>query len=427
MKVYIEWHGCSASRRDAEIIAGIISKKVDLVKNPDLADVIILNTCIVKKPTEQKMIKRIGYFSSLGKKLIITGCMPEVLSGMIEKINKNASMLSTNMISHIESVFERTIIGQKVKLIGKKEVKTCLPKKRLNPVIDVIEIASGCNHNCSYCITKLVKGHIIPYPKEMIIEELKTGLKEGCKEFWITAQDVAAYPNLPGLIEEITNIDGDFFVRLGMMNPANLLPIAKELVRAYKSPRLFKFLHLPLQSGSDTILESMNRGYHARDFLKIVRTFRNTLDELTLWTDVIIGYPGESEDDFEKTIKIVKKVKPDFVNISKFGKRPGTKAFSLKELPKNIVNERCKIAVEICKKMAEEANKKWTGKHCEILIDEWNDKMRNWIGRNHAYKPVVLKGDFNLGEKVYVEINRSSQTCLFGNILNYRINNQMPE
>jgi len=412
MRFYLESYGCSASRRDAELIAWILEKRGwKEAKRPEDAEMLVINTCVVKKPTEEKMVKRIKRLAGLGKRLIIAGCMPEVMPEVLQEIAPDASWVSTNRLPEFEMALEK-----KVRIRGRKLEKAGMQKKRKNPVIDIIEIGSGCNHRCSYCIVKLVKGDFLPYPKEKILAELKAGLEAGCKEFWITSQDLASHPELPRLLLEMLRLPGKHFFRLGMMHPGNLLRFLPEMLEVYQDPKVFKFLHLPLQSGSDRILTEMGRGYKAGDFLRIVKKFRETFPRLTLWTDVIIGYPGEEDDDFEQTLRVLEKIRPDWVNVSKFGKRPGTRAEKLKELPRELVEKRTKEAAGLVRKLAEEANLKWTGWQGEVLIDEWNQKKKSWIGRNFAYKPVALS-EGRFGEFLKVEISGYLPTCLLGRVI----------
>ena len=187
--------------------------------------------------------------------------------------------------------------------------------------------------------------------------------------------------------------------------------IVNELIESYKSEKIFKFLHLPVQSGSDHVLKMMNRGYSVKDFKNVVKNFRKKFPLLTLSTDVIVGFPEESNEDFQKTIDLMKEVKPDIVNVSKFGARPKTKAAKMKQLSRKIINERAKKIVEVIEKMKLENNKKWLNWKGEILIDE-KGKKGGMIGRNFTYKPILTEG--KLGSFHKVKINKVHPTFLVG-------------
>jgi MiaB-like tRNA modifying enzyme len=263
-----------------------------------------------------------------------------------------------------------------------------------------------------------VKGELFSYPGEKIIEEVSSAVEQGCREIWITSQDNSCYGfdaggNLPELLDSISQINGEFFVRAGMMNPKNVMQILPELIESYKSEKIYKFLHLPVQSGSDDILEKMNRGYIAADFKKIVSTFREAFPGLQLWTDVIAGFPGESETDFLATVELLKDIRPDFVNISKYGVRDSTASAKMKQLPTEIKKERSRTITRLVEEMSLEKNKEWLGWKGDVLITE--KKKNAWLGRNFAYKPIIVNSDKELLGKVVkakiVDANLTGEIC----------------
>lgn len=426
--VYIENYGCSSSRNDSEIMAGMLNRAgFSVVDSIDLADIIIVNTCIVKSATEQKIVSRLQNIRKKypEKKIILAGCMPEAEYSIGKNAAPEANMISANYVDDIVKVVEKTVSNKRIEIVGKgKKDKTCLPKIRKNPVLDIVEICSGCPNNCSYCIVKLVKGSLFSYPPDKIIQEIKNMHSIGVKEFWITGQDIAAYNyeeiNLPGLIEKIAKeVKGRYFIRLGMMNPASVLPILDELIRIYQHKNVFKFLHIPVQSGSDKILKTMNRSYNISDFRKIIKNVRKEIPEITIWTDVIVGFPGESEKDFLASVSLIKEINPDFTNISQFGSRPGTKAAGMKQLPTEAKKARSRAMTDIVSKICLEQNKKWLGWSGPVIIDEYNRENQNWIARNHAYKPIVIKQQSELGEIITVKIKEAEKTHLVGSVLQY--------
>lgn len=407
--IYIESYGCSASQCESEIMAGLLEQAgFSIIKNENYADLIIVVTCYVKSPTEQKILFRIKQLQELysQKKMIVAGCMPEGIYKKLVDVAPKASLVSTHNIKEISQAVKKTLEGKRVEYLGKsEEIKLCLPKIRKNPIINIVPISSGCSSACSYCCVRLVKGKLFSYPKEMIIKEIENSVKQGCKEIWITSQDNASYgldeseSKLPELLNEISDISGNFFVRVGMMNPKNVLPILKELVRSYQNDKIYKFLHLPIQSGDNNILERMNRGYNVEDFLKIVKEFKKNLN-FQLWTDVIVGFPEESEEQFENTIKLIKEVRPDWTNVSKFGLRPGTSARSLKQLPSKIISKRSEKMSEIARRISFEKNKDWMNWEGNALVSKRGKEPGQWLGRNFAYKPILVENKENLLGKV---------------------------
>jgi len=425
--IYIQTYGCAANQAESEIMAGLLQKAAyDIVKNIDNADLIIVNTCWVKQVSEQRLIFYLKDIQNRypNKKLIVAGCAPEAAYKKIVDTTPNASLVSTHHVTKIAQAVQKTLEGKRIEFLGEsREIKLCLPRIRINPVIDIVEIAQGCSGKCSYCATRLAKGKIFSFPKEKILEEISLSVKNGCKEIWVTTQDTACYGfdedgiRLPELLKEITKILGKFFVRVGMMNPNNVLPMISDLITAYKNKKIYKFLHLPVQSGDNEILEKMNRIYKVEDFEEIVKAFKENF-RLQLWTDVIAGYPGETKEQFERTLELIKRVKPDWVNVSKFGSRPNTEAAKLKPLPSGIVKERSRIASEIVREISLEKNKEWMDWKGTVLVSERGKKPGQWRGRNFAYKPVLVGSNNNLlGKFVEVKIVEASTSHLMGSII----------
>jgi MiaB-like tRNA modifying enzyme len=415
--VYSEVYGCSANVADQEIALGLLKKNgFKLVNDTSRSDLNIIFTCTVKTPTLNRMIYRIRELTKLNKPLIVAGCMPKTEKEVIEKINPNTSMIGPNSIEKIVDTAHATMRGKKVTFLEDlKKPKVCLPRVRKNPIIDIITVSTGCLNRCSFCSVNFARGKLFSFPEDMILEEVKQAINDGCKELYITSQDNSCYgrdigTNLANLLDKICKTDGKFLIRVGMMNPLHLKDILNDLICVYQNEKIFKFLHLPVQSGSNNILKMMNRGYTVRDFKNITKDFVKNVPSLTLSTDVIVGFPGETDKDFQMTVELIKKVKPDIVNISKFGARPKTKAAEMGQLPVNVINQRSKELMGIVKKIQLEKNKKWIGWEGEVLIDE--TKNKNVIGRNFAYRPIILK-EGKLGEFRNVRIETVSSTSLF--------------
>jgi MiaB-like tRNA modifying enzyme len=417
-KIFSEVYGCSVNVSDSEIALGLLKKKgYKIVDDVNDSDLNLIFTCIVKTPTANRMIHRIKKLTELKRPLIIAGCMPKTEKGIIEKINPYASLVGPNSVGIIPGVVKSTFLHKKIVSIKDlKKPKLCMPRFRKNRVIEICEIASGCLSSCSYCEVKFARGRLFSYPKSLILKEIKNSLNQGCKEIWITCQDCGCYgrdinSSLPELLQIICKIKKKFFIRIGMMNPTYVRYELDDLIDSYYSEKVFKFLHLPVQSGSNRILKKMNRNYAIKDFRNIVKGFRKKYPLMTLSTDVIIGFPSEKNDDFQKTVDLIKKIKPDIVNISKFGSRPGTEATKMIQLSREIIDSRTKKLVEIVERIKMNSNQKWLGWEGEVLIDEMGEKG-GMIGRNFAYKPVLTKG--KLGNFHKVKITKVHPTFLVG-------------
>jgi MiaB/RimO family radical SAM methylthiotransferase len=272
----------------------------------------------------------------------------------------------------------------------------------------------------------MAKGGIFSYPSEMIVREISSAMKFGAKEFWLTGQDVSAYgldehekSALPSLLESIAgSVPGRYMVRVGMVNPRHAMGSANELLRAFRHDNVFKFLHLPVQSGSNRVLGKMNRGYSAEDFVEIVEKFRRHFPQITIWTDIIAGFPGEENEDFELTTSLIRETMPDFVNVSQFSCHPKTPAAAMLQVSSQLKKERSSALSELARKTALEKNMKWIGWEGEVLVDEYRRDRSNWIGRNFAYKPVAIKTSkrLSLGSFVKVRVAGARATCLIGEL-----------
>ena len=421
-RFYIEKYGCSASIGEAEMMAGLLQQAgFEAINDAKLADLLIVVTCYVKTPTQQRILDRIVQLTNEypKKKMIIAGCMPEGIYKKLRETNPNASMVSTHHVTDIVPAAKRALDGQRVEYLGKsREVKLCIPKISENPLIDIVPISSGCNSACSYCCVRLSKGKLFSYPKDMILKEIEDSLSRGCKEFWLTSQDNASYgmdskSSLPKLLNSISLIPGKFRVRVGMMNPKNVLSILPDLKDSYESSKIYKFLHLPMQSGDDSVLGGMNRGYQMRDYMNIIKEFIG----FNVWTDVIVGFPGETDEQFENTMKALKTIRPDYTNISKFGKRPGVSLEGLEDVPLKVVNERSRMVSELTRQISLEKNNCWIGWEGDVLITKKGKSANHWIGRNPAYKLVLVESqECILGEMANVRISRATPWYLAGSL-----------
>ncbi len=413
---YVETYGCSSNISDSEIISGILTGAgLNMVEKPESSDLIIINTCIVKQPTENKILDRIKEIQEKfpGKKLIISGCLPEAYPNLLNSA-KGVSLISTHRITEILKVVRKSFNNKQINLIGKTKIeKVGLPKIRKNKTINIVQICSGCLGNCSYCGTKLAKGNLISYSLEKIIKEIKDAKEQGCKEFWLTGQDISCYGfdinlSLPELLKNIVEeVKGNYFIRLGMLNPSHLPKIIDELIKICEDERIFKFFHIPIQSGSDKILKDMNRQYTVDDFKNIVGKIREKFPEATIGTDLIVGYPEETEKEFNETLKLLKEIKPEWTNISKFSSRKNTEAADLKPLKSETVKERSLIADKLANEISKEQSKKWMNWCGKLLVDNLGS------GRNFAYRCIYLDSK-ETGKFIEVKINKIKGLKLFG-------------
>jgi MiaB-like tRNA modifying enzyme len=358
-KVYASVYGCPSNIADYEIALGLLKRAgFEIVGDAKKSDLNLIFTCVVKAPSENRMIEKIQQLTKLDKPLIVAGCMTKTSQRMIEKINPNASLLGPDSIEHVAEVVRAALEGKKVIFVSdERKTKLSLSRLRKNKNVGIITISTGCNQSCSYCCVRFARGKLFSYPVNGILADVKQAIKDGCEEIWLTSQDNDSYSynevKLPQLLKEVCKIPGDFKIRVGMMNPTYIKneKLLCDLIESYKNDKVQKFLHIPVQSGSDRILRAMKRGYTVAEFEKIVEQLRKEIPEIYISTDIIVGFPSESKTDFNQTVELIKRMKPNKVNISKFGARPGTEAAKMKQMPVETINERSRKLYEVVKKM----------------------------------------------------------------------------
>ncbi len=428
--IYIETYGCSANQNNSEILAGILSQAGFIITNNiDLADLIIINSCVVKSKTESKIKRRIQDLKS--KKIILAGCMPETDFKKLKKIKRDLVFLGTNHFKDVKNIIrdinENKLDEKKQQsyLSCNGEVKLNLPKIPQNKLISIHQISEGCLGNCTYCKTKLAKKNLVSYTKEEILKSIESDLQAGAKELWITSQDNASYSmdkkekqhELPELLKNILELKHKFKLRLGMMDPNNVLPILKELIEIYKDKKMYKFLHIPIQSASNKVLKDMNRFYTIEKTEKIIVEFRKVFPDITIATDIIVGYPTETEEDHKKNLEFINKFKPDVFNLSKFSSHKQTKAGKLKVLPGKLINKRASELMEAHKITAKENKNKFLGKEIKVFI---NEKISEQLyrARDENYNIIVVPTTKeNLGKELDVKIKQIGVHSMIGEIV----------
>jgi len=418
-KIFVEAYGCSASFADSEMISGLIlNGGHTLVDNSSKSDLNIVVTCSVKDATANKMIHRIKSLKS--KPLVVAGCFPKAEKSTVEKFSENASLLGPNSLGMTLQVINSTLNGKKQVALEDSDLsKIGLPKVRLNPVVGIVEIASGCMSECTFCQTKLSKGDLSSYRLGDIVRQVETEIKDGCKEIWLTSTDNGCYgfdigTDLPSLVNAVAEIPDDFMIRVGMMNPMYMPRIKEDLVESFDNDKVFKFLHIPVQSGSDKVLHDMKRGHTVGTFREIAKKVKQRFGNFTISTDIIVGFPSETEEDFQKTVNLLDEIRPDVVNLSKYSARPGTDAAEWEQIDVAEVKRRSKIIFEQINKTSIENNKKWIGWTGKVLFDEkTNDGIK---GRNFAYKPVFVRNEVDIGQYHTIEITDVTINSLLGKI-----------
>lgn len=407
----MESYGCTTNRGEGDDLARELS---DLGHTPsndaDGADLVVLNTCTVVEATEKKMLRRMSELGASGKKVIVTGCMAKVQPNRISIRLPDAPIIPPSNYSSFAAVARDTFGTGHDALPFTYGTTAVLP------------ISQGCSGTCTYCITKLARGGLRSHNPAELTEKFEKMVADGAREIFVTAQDAAGYgldlgTDLPSLLKGFLKTPGDYRIRIGMSNPESVLFCLDGLVKTMADPRVYRFLHIPVQSGSDSVLGAMGRKYDADGYLRLADSLRESLPGISIATDVIAGFPGETEGDHLLTLDLLRRLKADTVNITGFSARPGTKAASL---PKSVHGRIAKARTAELTAVKEEVclanNLPLVGKRFTALVTE-KGKPGTYITRTDNYRPVAVVGDVSMGTFLEIEVTGAEPTHLFGKVV----------
>ncbi|WP_338603595.1 tRNA (N(6)-L-threonylcarbamoyladenosine(37)-C(2))-methylthiotransferase [Sulfolobus tengchongensis] len=409
--VYIETYGCALNRADTYVMITLLKNEgYNFVENPEGADIIILNTCAVRLETEERMKQRIRELNKLSKKLIVAGCMSGAEPATVLSIAPNASLIGPQSVEKIVDVVESK--DRKILLEGDRAFMT---PRVFDGKIAIIPVADGCAGNCSFCITKLARRKLRSYPLREIVEAAKYSIQRGAKEIELTGQDTAAYGldlggsiKLTDVVNAVAELEGDFMIRIGMMTPEQAIRIIDDLIEVLKNPKVYKFVHLPVQSGDDRVLKLMNRKYTIEEYKNLVSEIRSKVPFVNITTDIIIGHPGEDEEAFNNTLLLMKEIRFERIHLAMYSIRPNTRSASLPQIPDNIKKMRIQIANKLYEDIALSIHSDYVGVISRVITTELGRKG-SVIGRLVNYIPVVIKNEnAELGKWYDVKITEAS-------------------
>ncbi|TFG29220.1 tRNA (N(6)-L-threonylcarbamoyladenosine(37)-C(2))-methylthiotransferase [Candidatus Thorarchaeota archaeon] len=423
---YLETYGCSLNSADSDIIVGSLKEiGAQRVSDETIADIIILNTCGVKEPTEDRIIHRLEELAERTIPVIIAGCLPKISPARIDKaISKYAAILGPQSIGFLTEVIQRVLNGER----GIKHLESSKVSKLKwlegppDSVICTIPICEGCLGNCSYCAVRFARGAVKSHSEFDIANVVKRCSHAGYREIRLTSQDLGTYgvdinASLVHLLKQLDQIEGQHMFRLGMFNPNLVKDSIDDILTVMQSDHYFKFFHIPLQSGSDAILQDMGRKYSVLDWEEIVQKIRLRFNDATIATDIIVGYPGESEDDFQMTMDLIQRIESPVVNISKYGDRPGTLASkSRNKVETSVKKDRSRLLTKLVNKLLLENNKSWLDWTGSVIITDKGSR-KGLLCRNQSYKPIIIFEELPLGSKVRVEVIKAERTQLIGEVI----------
>lgn len=406
--------GCQMNARDSEKLIGILEKIGYVMTEDEHADFVIYNTCTVRENANQRVYGRLGALNSMKKKnphmlIGLCGCMmqePEV----VEKLKKSYRFVDLifgthNIFKFAELIYTRLISERMVIDIWKDTTQIVeeLPVERKYPFKSGVNIMFGCNNFCSYCIVPYVRGRERSRQPEDIIREIKQLVADGVVEVMLLGQNVNSYGKtlehpitFAQLLQQVEQIEGLRWIRFMTSHPKDL---SDELIEVMKnSKKICRHLHLPLQSGSSRILKLMNRKYDKEQYLELAVKLRREIPDLSLTTDIIVGFPGETEEDFEDTMDVVRKVQYDSAFTFIYSKRTGTPAAAMDDqIPEEVVKDRFDRLLKLVQSIATTQCSRDTGKTLEVLVEEVNEKDPSMVSGRLSNNTVVhFKGDSSL-------------------------------
>lgn len=400
---------------DSEKMAGILSKKgFSETLDQKEADVIIFNTCSIRQKAEQKFLSELGRLKGLKRtkpdiKIAVAGCIAQQMG---EELFKKAPivdlLLGPQNIDKIEEVFlkeDRAVILDENPGLAEED----LPALRKEKPSAWVSIMYGCNNFCSYCIVPFTRGREVSRPSENIVREITALAREGYKEVTLLGQNVNSYSgdtNFPGLLRKLHAIEGIERIRFVTSHPRDLSDELINLMGEFSGQKLCEHIHLPLQSGSDSVLKAMNRHYTYSEYLKKVLKLKEKIPQLAITTDIISGFPGEADEDHEKTLSALREIQYDGIFAFKYSPRPGTKAAGLDhQIPESVKKLRLAQVLELQDKITSAKNKALEGTLQQILVkgvseqntvNVSNIQDKQLTGRTRSNKAVNFEGALSL-------------------------------
>ncbi|MEW6407357.1 MAG: tRNA (N6-isopentenyl adenosine(37)-C2)-methylthiotransferase MiaB [Patescibacteria group bacterium] len=404
MKYFIYTFGCQMNKSDSERIAGFLeNQNFVMVKNFKEADWVILNTCSVRQSAEDRVFGLIKNLKKLKNrpKIAITGCMATKNTKELKK--------KADLVFEIENLHQLNNYLKKFHISGdslKCEKKNFTDSYfKISPHCEnnfhaYVPIATGCNNFCTYCVVPYVRGREVSRPLDEILCEIKNLLKQGYKAITLIGQNVNSYghdfkkqPDFPKLLQKIEKIQSNFWLWFITSHPKDM---SDQLIKTIaKSKKICRYIHLPTQAGDNKVLAAMNRGYTREKYLKLIAKIKKALSDASLSTDIIVGFPGETKAQFQKTVDLFKKVKFDMAYIAEYSPRPGTAAYNLKDnVPSQEKKRRHKVLDKLLRQIALEKNKKLIGKTLEALIEA--KKGNFYFGKTKTFKTIKITNNQQL-------------------------------
>jgi len=429
---YIETYGCQMNVYDSACISSLLSGAgMTKAASSEQADAVIINSCAVRGHAEERVLGRVGELKGLksqkpGLKLVLCGCVAqEQGSALLKRFKHLDAVIGTKNHAELPSVLDRLFaedLQQCRNDMSLSPEETGLTPDFNNQVTAQLAVMRGCNNYCSYCIVPYVRGPESSRPAPAVLEEMEKLARQGIREITLVGQNVNSYhwqeTNFPKLLQQACRVEGIERIRFITSHPKDL---SDELIAVMAGqPKVCKHLHLPLQAGSDRILALMNRRYTMGHFTSLVAKARQAMPDLVLTTDIIAGFPGETEDEFRETLEAVQTIRFDAAFTYKYSVRPGTAAASFAgEIPEDEKMRRLDQLIKLQQQFTLESNRADIGKTFEVLVEKESKRANGqFLGRTGGNKTVAVNSGRELkpGQLVKVKIQKTTQATLIGEI-----------
>ena len=427
---YIRTYGCQMNELDSEILyTQLETRGLNLAKNENEADLVIFNTCSIRELSERKVLGKILELKNKNKIIGVAGCMSMAKKDTLLKEYPHIKfILGTNNLLDINNILDDLLKDQKQINKTDEDYEKNLENffaKRVSKLKASISIIRGCNKKCSYCIVPLTRGKEVSRSKESVIKEANFLAKNGYKEITLLGQNVNSYGRdfkdkkylFSDLLYELNKVQGIERIRFMTSHPYD---ICEDLMYAIRDlDKVCEFVHFPIQSGSNKILKKMYRSYSREKYLDKVYKLKEIVPNVSIGTDIITGFPGETDEDFEMTYQVFEEIQYDVAFIFAYSRRPNTPAWDLDDnVDQKIKIERVNILLDLYHKILREKYKKLIGTIQEVLVENTNSDINNLKGRTRRFEKVIFKGpDSLIGTLQHVKIESINHQTMIGSVL----------
>lgn len=418
-RLYVKTYGCSHNHSDSEYMCGLLAEYgYELASEPEGAQLWLINSCTVKGPSQDHLLSDVRRARAADVPIVVAGCVSQAHPEL--EALQGLSIIGVEQIDRVVEVVNFALQGHAVRLLARRTgpaggggegagsglglPSLSLPKVRRNALVEVLPVNVGCLGSCTYCKTVHARGRLTSYPLAQLISRTRAAVAEGVRELWLTSEDAGAYGrdlgvNFPTMVRALAEQAlggagcGEVRMRVGMANPPYMLEHLDEIAAVLKLEQVYAFLHVPVQSGSDAVLAGMNREYTIAEFRHVADTLLARVPELTLATDIICGFPGESEEDHEQTLALIREYRFPVLNISQFYPRPGTPAARLGgRVPTQIVKARSR---QVSALFASYGTNDWlVGSEVDVLITQVASDGVHVVAATRGYTQLLLPADW---------------------------------